>query len=122
MKKIYIFSLSGIIHAIDEEGRSISKSESLMFSGRPKHLKEWALIEGFEKFTEMFKNGYTVVRIIGETDKIELLSVIQKLVGKVRKGQCDTSGIEYWEKILADNEINRYYFDEYNKDIWKKIS
>lgn len=122
MKKMYVFSLSGIVYAIDEDGNQKMSSITYGFTNKPKKLQEEFLIETFNEFNKKFEIDYTVVRVISDEDKDELSLVIKKLIGNERRIRPDSSDIEYWGEALSYDISNAFIFNSYNKEIWYKIN
>ena|ERR1035437_9379502 len=119
MKKIYLFSLEGIVYAIKEDGQNESSSAMYGFTQRPTDIQEKYLIEKFQELTEKFKIEYIVINVSSEVDKEELAFAIKKLIDYEKINRPDSGDVEYWERALV--RIKYSSFDIYNKNILQKI-
>lgn len=119
MKNIYVFSMKGIVYAIDEDGQKNMSSVTFGFTWKPKDLQEKLLIGSFKRFTEELKNNYIVINVINEDTKEGLIQAIKKLI-VYTKINFSNGDDESWEEDLA--HIKEDSFDIYNKNIWQIIN
>jgi len=120
MKKIYVFSLEGLVFTINEDGCEKSSSVSVGFLQESKEFQDNFLMDKFQELTEKFKTEYKVISIISEDDKEELSLAIKKLIDDYKTNRPASSDIEFWEDKQV--QIKEPIFDRYNKNIWQKIN
>lgn len=122
MKKMYVFSLNGIVYAVDEDGNEKSASGMYGFTNESKESQEKYLIDKFKELNKNFEIDYTIVRVISDDDKEELSLVIKKLIDNEKRIRPNSSDIEYWGEALSYDISNAIIFNSYNKEIWYKIN
>lgn len=111
MKKLFVFCMNGIIHALNEDGRELFSSVLCGFTQESYDNQMKFIKEEFGKCKKDFSKEYEVTFIKSPEEKQNLKEAIRKKI-VYEKETYRNNDWEYWERDLT--KINTPLFDYYN--------
>jgi hypothetical protein len=115
MKKLFMFSIKGIVYAVSENGHTKGTSVVYGFLQDSPAIRERSMVEQFMEMSQKYATQYEIARVVEQNEKDNLIEIIDHL----KTTAAPREDASYWER--AANDVRETFFDCFNKEIWEKI-